>query len=377
MVNVLILGSKEYPFGINEGDDPFPSGGMETYVDDLVSGLSKLCSITVITRKFSGTPSYEKSGNVEVYRVPWMSGKWLRNISFNFFSFLKGISVAWKSDIIYSNGIVSGLVGLVLGKIARRKTVFRPAGIAFIQQKAPLRSMLFALERALMKKSDVVLFHSDGEMKNAKEHFNIRLGNGRVILTGFDVGKFAGNRRNLRRELGLRNETVITSVSRLVPVKGIDYLIKACSGLRKGYHLLIVGSGPEESKLRLLVNDLGMDTRVTFAGFRRDIPEIMSTTDIFVVSSLSEGLPTSLLEAMAAGAACVVTDIGLPVKHMETGMVVSPGNEMALRNDIEALMENIILRKKIGENAAGFTRKNCTQKGAADAHMKLFTDMLS
>ena len=76
-------------------------------------------------------------------------------------------------------------------KVTRKKTIFRPAGIAFTQQKTPLKNILFALERAVMKKSSAVLFHSNGEMENAKNLFNIKLDNGHVILTGFDVDKFS------------------------------------------------------------------------------------------------------------------------------------------------------------------------------------------
>ena len=115
-----------------------------------------------------------------------------------------------------------------------------------------------------------------------------------------------------------------------------------------------------------------MKDNVIFAGFRRDIPEILGTTDIFAVSSFSEGLPTSLLEAMAAGKSSVVTDIGLPVNHMETGLVVASKSVMSLRNAIEALIHDRRLRKRLGENSADFVRKNCTQRMAAEKHMEMF-----
>jgi glycosyltransferase involved in cell wall biosynthesis len=377
MIKVMILGSKEYPFGSNRGDDPIPSGGMETYVNDLAPELSRLCRLVIITRKFAGTERHEKMGeNIEIFRVPWLKGKWLRNPSFNIFSFLAALKTAGKSDVIYSNGVISGLFGLLLGSIFRKKTVFRPAGIGFIQYKAPIRNLLFALESMVFKKSDAVIFHSDGEKRNSLRLVKFRREKGHVILTGFPVERFKSGSVGMRKSLAPENEVLITSVSRFVPVKGIDYLIEACSMLRGVFRLVLVGSGPEEGRLRAMAQDLHMKDRVLFLGFRLDIPDILASTDIFVISSLFEGLPTSLLEAMAAGAACVVTDIGLPVENMKTGAVVEPKNPEALKEAIQVLMSNKNLRAQLGSNARKFVEENCTQEMAAKRHMEVFGQLL-
>ncbi len=376
MVKVLVLGSKEYPFGTNKGDDPIPSGGMETYVDDLAPELSKLCELVIMTRKFRGTKKLEKKGNITVCRVPWLKGKWLRNPSFNFASFVSSIGFMKDVDIIYSNGIISGLVALKLGKLFGKKTVYRPAGIGFLQYRFPLKQALFALERFVLKRSSVVIFHSEGEKKNAQNHFGLKLRHGHAILTGFPVDKFSRKGSGLKKSMGIGNETVITTIARFVPVKGLDYMLKACSRLKGKFKILMVGSGPEEEMLVKLVRGMGMEKDVIFTGFRHDIPDILGMTDIYVISSFSEGLPTSLLEAMAAGNACVVTDIGLPVDHMKTGLVVMPRNMQALRNDIQSLVDDPALRKKLGENAVKFVSENCTQKMAARKHMDIFSKLV-
>lgn len=377
MINVLILGSKEYPFGTNTGDDPIPSGGMETYVDDLSGELSKLCKVSIITRKFKGTEKFEKiSKNITVYRVPWIRGKFFRNPSFNKFSFFKALKLMKHTDIVYSNGIISGFSALMLAKLFGKKAVYRPAGIGFSQFKFPLRQILYVLELLVMKKSDAIVFHSDGEMGNAEKLLNTKLENATAILTGFPVKKFSDARKNLSNEFGIGSETVITTVARFVPVKGLNYLIDACSRLKGNFKLLMVGSGPDEKKLKDSVAKLGMGDKVIFAGFRRDVESILATSDIYVISSLSEGLPTSLLEAMAAGKACVVTNIGLPVKDNITGLVVKPQDVKALQNAIDELIENKSLAKKLGENAKAFVLKNCTQEIAARKHFELFSKLM-
>jgi len=377
MVKVLILGSKEYPFGTNIGDDPIPSGGMEIYVDDLAPELSKLCELIIITRRFRGAENHEKKGNIEVFRVPWVRGEFVRNFSFNLFSFFKSMGVAKRADIIYSNAFISGFFALLLGKIFRKPAVYRPAGIGFVQYGFPLNVIFFRMEKFVFDNSDAIIFHSDGERSNAESLFGKRFRNAHVILTGFPLDKFAhGKPGALKKEFGLGGEIVITSVSRFVPVKGLEYLIKALSGISGEVKLLLVGSGPEEANLRMLVEKTGVSGNVIFAGFRRDVPDVLALTDIFVVSSLSEGLPTSLLEAMAAGKACIVTDIGLPVEHMKTGLVVQPKNPEALSEAINILIRDESLRKRLGANARKFVGDNCTQKMAAGKHMAVFSGLV-
>jgi len=377
MIGVLILGSKEYPFGTNRGDDPLPSGGMETYVDDLVPELSKLCRIYIITRSFRGTRKKEVVGrNITVIRVPWERGRWLRNPSFNICSFAMSFRVAKNADIIYSNGIISGFFGMVLGKTLRKKSIFRPAGVGFAQYHFPLKQMLYALEKLVFRKSDAVVFHSDGEKSNAERLFGIKIRRGHVILTGFPVKKFSEGDATMRKRLGIRKETVITAVSRFVPVKGLEYLVEACAMLDFDFRLLMVGSGPEEAKLRSLCRKKGIGDRATFTGFRRDIPDILAATDIFVVSSLFEGLPTSLLEAMASGKPCVVTDIGLPVADNETGIIVPHTDSRAISDALKLLAKNRGLRERLGKNAKKFVEENCTQEIAARKHLDLFRKLV-
>jgi glycosyltransferase involved in cell wall biosynthesis len=371
MIDVLVLGSKEYPFGINMGQDPIPSGGMETYVADLAPALSKMCRLTIVTRRFAGSPVLEEKGNIKIRRVMWIKGKWLRNPSFNFFSVLSSARVARGIDIIYSNGIVAGLIGLLLSRACGKKCVYRPAGTAHMQQRFPVRQLLYLAEKAVMGKSDAVVFHSEGEKRNAQGCFGLPLRNGKVILTGFPVEKFvrAGSARGGKA-------CVTGTVARFVPVKGIEVLIEAFAFAGGSGRLILVGSGPEEGRLRELSKRLHISESVAFAGFRHDIPEVLGGIDVFVISSFSEGLPTSLLEAMASGCACIVTDIGLPVEHGKTGLVVRAGDAKDLSSALKKLWGDAALRRALGENARRFARGNCTQELAAEKHMELFRDIL-
>lgn len=123
----------------------------------------------------------------------------------------------------------------------------------------------------------------------------------------------------LKKELEIkRGEVVFITVSRLNPAKGLNYLLEAFAALLKQYpraRLLIVGSGPSEAELKGLSRILGAEDKVVFLGERKDIKELLHMSDIFVFPTLSEGLPLSLLEAMAVGKPCIASDIG-PIKEI-------------------------------------------------------------
>lgn len=125
----------------------------------------------------------------------------------------------------------------------------------------------------------------------------------------------------LRKELNINpGEIVFITVSRLNPAKGLNYLLQAFSALCKYYpsvKLLIAGSGPSEAELKDISRVLDIEDKAVFLGERNDIKELLHMSDIFVFPTLSEGLPLSLLEAMAAGKPCIASDIG-PIKEIIT-----------------------------------------------------------
>ncbi len=90
---------------------------------------------------------------------------------------------------------------------------------------------------------------------------------------------------------------------------------------------------------------------MVFAGQVGDVPKLLSQADVFVLPSLSEGLPIAMLEAMAAGVPCVVTDIGLPVEKGKTALVVPPGDFKSLASATNRLLRDEKLAKTLSENA--------------------------
>jgi len=182
------------------------------------------------------------------------------------------------------------------------------------------------------------------------------------IPNGVDAERFrrpGRDRAEVMKEQGWQPEDfLVVSVGRLEPEKNYPVLIQAVAGLTARHprvRCLLVGDGGLKGELTAMVKSLGLDGVVRLAGRRDDIPEILGAADVFVLASSKEGLPVSLLEAMAAGKAVVVTAVGgMPevIRTGENGIVVPPGDSAALGAAMERLIEDSGARAKMGNLAS-------------------------
>ncbi len=180
-----------------------------------------------------------------------------------------------------------------------------------------------------------------------------------TIANGIDGTRFVIkiDRQAKRKELDLpRVGPVIGVISRLEKVKGITYLLQAMPVIIKNFPelvLFVVGEGSEMNSLQLESKMLGIEQNVIFAGVRYDIPEILQALDIYLLPSLSEGLPMGLLEAMAAGCPIIASNVGgIPsvVTNGETGMLVAVANVQDFTLALIYLLKNVTVRQKMSAN---------------------------
>lgn len=358
-MKILILGSKEFPIGTNKGDDSITSGGIEFYTQELARALAKQkqAELVVVTRKFIGSPHIEKlQKNIIVYRVNWKRGFWTRTPSFIWNSFW--LARRLDFDIILAGGQVATFFSIFLGKLRRKPVVSIPHGIASGQPQYGKFVNTFGriIEKWTFNKPKAVVALSNNDVKKLGQIIN----KNKIVLipTGINLKKFSGKTASHHTE-----NIIILSTSRLIKVKGLEYLIDSARHLKGKYEIWLAGTGPEGEALKAQAS--GND-KIKFLGFRRDVPDLLSKADIFVLPSLSEGLPMSLLEAMASSKACAVTDIGLPVEDGKTGLVVPPGDVDKLASAIQKLIDDKKLRHRIANNAhrfvSQFTWDNCAKE---------------
>lgn len=180
----------------------------------------------------------------------------------------------------------------------------------------------------------------------------------RVIANGIDVERFRSTRAQsvIRSELGIPVDAfVIGSAGRLAPVKNYQMLIAASAKARiEGVpvHVVLFGEGAERSALAAQARSLGLEDNVSFLGWRTDLHRVVGALDVFVLTSISEGLPLALLEAMAAGVAIVSTAVGdIPqvVENGRSGHLVPGGDVGALSNRLRDLASDPAGRKSMAE----------------------------
>jgi len=166
-----------------------------------------------------------------------------------------------------------------------------------------------------------------------------------VIENGVDMRRFSTTPRRSRAELGLPMEDrLIGHVARLDPAKDQAALLTAFQTLvqrHPGVRLVLVGDGAIRPELEELAQTLGIGKIVSFLGPRSDVADLLPHFDAFALSSLSEGLPVALLEAMAAGRAVAATAVGeIPaLLQPDAGLCVPPGQPTALAGALGALLD--------------------------------------
>lgn len=178
-----------------------------------------------------------------------------------------------------------------------------------------------------------------------------------VVYPGVDAKQFVVEEEpaTVRRSLGLPDQgAVIGVLARLDPIKRHADLIAAFPHILQvapATQLLFIGDGPAAPELHRLVQETGVAGQAHFLGARRDIPWILRALDLLVLPSQQEGLPNSILEAMAAGVPVVATWVGgIPevVIDGETGLLVPPRDPMALAKAVNSLLTNPEVRQRMG-----------------------------
>ncbi len=181
-----------------------------------------------------------------------------------------------------------------------------------------------------------------------------------VVHNGIDVSYFTPPEPGAPRppfpaDLGLAGHRVVTVLAALRDFKGITHAVGAWPGVLEVHpdaRLLLVGSGPEEARLRAQVEAAGLGASVVFAGMRSDIPEVLRASEVVLLPSIyGENLPTVLMEAGACGRPVVASDVGGISDIVEagrTGLLVPPGDETGLTAALLLLLADPGLADQMG-----------------------------
>jgi len=235
------------------------------------------------------------------------------------------------------------------------------------------------LQRLMWRRADRVLSVSSRLAERMAEGTGFPLNQITVIRNGVDLSRFqACDRAGARRALGLpQNAVVVGTAARLVPVKDQANLLNAFKRLAdEGAEFtgVIAGDGPLRAELEAQARALGIESRVRFLGHVPAVERVYASLDIFVLSSKSEGLSNTILEAMASKIAVVATRVGGADELVEdgaSGLLVPPEDSAALADAIGWLIRDGDLRESM--SAAG--RRRALTRFTLDRMLREYKDM--
>ncbi len=278
-----------------------------------------------------------------------------------FFS-LKKLIDSEKFSVIHCHtpvgGILTRLGAIKTGRKNGTKVIYTAHGFHFFKG-APLINWLiyFTAELLCSFFTDTLITINKEDFNNAEKKLRAK----KVCYVpgvGVDTERFGGTRGKrdeLLQEISADKDSVILlSVGELSDRKNHSVSIRALAELgdRKA-HLVIAGRGEKEEEFRNLANELGVEKRVHFLGFRTDIAELMKSADIFLFPSLQEGLPVALMEAMACSLPCICSRIRGNVDLIDetSGIICDKTDASAFAQAIDILLKDKILRESMAENA--------------------------
>ena len=300
------------------------------------------------------------------------------------------IARRFRPDIVHTHTAKAGFVGRLAALAALRP---RPAivhtyhGHVLEGYFGPATERAYrSIEALLARRSDCLIGVSQATVDDL-----VRLGVAprarfRVVPLGLDLEPFASgpatDRSRLRAELGIgEDEVVATFVGRVVPIKRVDFLLRA-TALALGttrLRVLIVGDGDIRPRLEALARELGIADAVSFLGYRRDLPAIAAASDLAVLSSANEGTPVWLIEAAAAGRPAVATAVGgvADVVTADSGIVVPPGGQQAFADALARLASDSALRARLGAGARERARRRYSASRLVADIEALYDELMS
>ena len=361
-------------------------------------------AVRVVVPGDLGVPRCEKMNGVEVHRFFYMIPPSLQrltqdsgiptNLKKSFLAklqvppfllafLIKGLVRSLSSDIIHAHWTAAGFIGGILKTLSRKPLIITVHGseIYLVHSRIGKKIAL-----SILKRADFITAVSKGLVLELLD-WGIDEKKVRLVPNGVDSTAFSPKDPvNTKEDLDfISNMKHVLFVGRLAPVKGVEYLIQAIPAVIKGFkrvHFVIVGDGDSTHALQKLAEQLKINEYINFVGRQphEKIAEYMAISDILVLPSLSEGLPVTVLEAMACGLPVIATRVGgIPEIVLDgvTGYVVPPKSPKEISDKISLLLKNPNQCKAMGQSGKDLLEKlDLSWKNAAKKTLEIYQDIL-
>jgi len=366
-------------------------GGPAIHVSLLASRLDPTRYETLLV---SGVESGDEGNMLELGRLPPIDPRILptlgRAISpLDDLRALTGLVLlarSFKPDIVHTHLAKAGALGRIAARIAGVRTVVHTYhGSVFRGYFGQRESAVYlGIERALARITTRIVAITSGQKADLVDLGIAPSSKIVEIPLGLDLDHFRElpAREDALSALGLPREgRYVAIVARLVPIKDIPTFLRAFALVTESLpdvRGLVVGDGPERGAVERLAQNLGLERRCRFLGWRADLPNVYAASDVVALTSLNEGSPVSVIEAMASGRAVVATAVGgVPdVVSEATGILVPVGDHRGFADAIVSLLRDPDRRAELGRKGREVAvRRFASDRLVADID-RLYIDLL-
>ena len=276
---------------------------------------------------------------------------------------LTRILLAEKPEILHTHSSKAGILGRLAALFAGVPIVIHTYhGFGFHdRQPSAIKALYVFLERVCARITNALVFVSRSNIAYAVEHGLVSPHDAVLIHSGVKLSGLPApvDAAKLKMSAGVgMHKLLVVSVGNLKPQKNAADFVSAAAQVIADVpeaRFVYIGDGPQRRALEARAFALGLEGKVLFLGWRRDAAQWLAAADVFVLTSLWEGLPRSLVEAMKSGlpAVCYATDgVTDLIKDGENGYMVEPGDHAALAAHVSTLLNNEPRRKALGAAAA-------------------------
>jgi len=327
------------------------SGGAQAHVSELLNGLHSDYRLSLGTGQSGFLTEIAEQLGVETTLLPNLVRHMSLSAEVRAYLEINNYLRRSAPTLVHAHSSKAGMLGRFAATRRGIKSVFTAHGWAFAQGVPLHRKMVGIItERFAARFTEKIITVSGADATLARRY---RIASDEKLITIHN-----GIPDSPYRALPDASDHVrIIMVARFSEQKDQATLLHAMTQLKGDYSLMLVGTGPRTEQARKLITNLKLNTKVDILGDRKDIPELLAASHIFVLSSNWEGLPISILEAMRAGLPVIATEVGGVnelVKHQVNGYLTSPQDATTLAEYTQRLIDNPRLRVKQG--SAGRTR---------------------